>query len=58
MVFVILYFLGTVKIQEEKTPEKHFNLRKRTDLKVKIQTKPIITVLARFHVYNFIMFNR
>ena len=58
MVFVILYFLGTVKIQEEKTPEKHFNLGKRADLKVKIQTKPIITVLARFHVYNFIMFNR
>ena len=58
MVFVILYFLGMVKIQEGKTPGKHFNHRKRTDLKVKINTKPIITVLARFHVYNFIMFNR
>ena len=52
MVFVILYFLGTVKIQEGKTTEKHFNLRKRTGLKVKMK------ILARFHVYNFIMFNR
>ena len=61
-VYMSFNFLDTDKTKEKKTPEKKFNFRERTNLKVKqlILTKPIITILSSFTsiISPFIMLNK